>query len=237
MGVCICNPITEKDRFDLEHYGCPEEICPGCYGGKEHDDPYCKECMDFLEHAKEEIEEIPIVADIAYMEQMQAQDYDLPEPTKILYLMQGVPGSGKTTVAKMIREHHNALGDSTALISTDSFRFDDEGVYIFDAADNARYHKMAQKECIEEMANRDTNIIIIDNTNIQEWQAHPYLVMAEIYGYLVQVISVDSGLALAIERQQERRVDRQVPAGVIIRMYNDMERILANPNFMPKEMP
>lgn len=144
--------------------------------------------------------------------------------TGVLYIMQGVPGSGKSTIARMIQEYY---GSRAVTISTDSFRLDKDGAYVFDAADNRKYHGMCQRRCVELMQ-EEWAAIIVDNTNIQEWQAHPYLVMADVYGYTVQVVSVDCGLPLAIERQQERAGlgDRAVPPEVITDMYEKMERLL-----------
>ena len=147
---------------------------------------------------------------------------------KTLYLMQGVPGSGKSSIARMIQAHHNEDDlDVCVTVSTDDFRLDEDGSYIFDAKDNGRFHRLAQQRCAQEMT-VGRYAIIIDNTNIQEWQARPYLVLADIFGYVVQVVSVDCGLKLAIERQGERDGlgDRAVPPFVISDMYGKMERLL-----------
>jgi hypothetical protein len=44
MTTCICHSVEPKDKNDLAHYGCPEEICPGCYDTKPHDDRHCSQC-------------------------------------------------------------------------------------------------------------------------------------------------------------------------------------------------
>jgi len=219
MARCICNPQTEKDMQDLDHYGCPEEICPGCYMGKQHDDPFCVECMHFLEEADKELTDpqAPVT---------------MVEMPKVLYLMQGVPGSGKSIIARMIADFERANGKQVSHLSTDDWRFDDDGIYQFDPADNARYHKACQQAAAEDMMN-GVEVVIIDNTNIREWEVHPYLVLADIHGYIVQVVSVDAGLGNSITRQEQRREDRRVPSEVIIRMYNEMERLLAQPGFAP----
>jgi tRNA uridine 5-carbamoylmethylation protein Kti12 len=168
--------------------------------------------------------------------------------------MQGVPGSGKSVIAKMIRMNYEERVpevDRAVIISTDDYRMQpqlwceecekhrpDEFVcpecqvgtvlrdaYVFDAEDNVRYHQMTQQECARLMA-LGQRAIIVDNTNIQEWAARPYLTLADIYGYTIQVVSVDCGLYHSIKRQYERREDRRVPDDVIKDMYSKMERLL-----------
>jgi predicted kinase len=154
------------------------------------------------------------------------------QATKVLYLMQGVPGSGKSTVARMIADFENYGRSSQSkgravILSTDDHRLESDGSYRFDPADNERFHRLTQQDCARLMA-KGKQVIIIDNTNIAEWQARPYLVLAGVWGYAVQVVSVDCGLAVAIARQGEREGlgDRKVPAPVIGRMYAQMERLL-----------
>ena len=166
---------------------------------------------------------------------------------KVLYVMQGVPGSGKSTVARMIHafESENPdrvvvsklpeLGPKAVVISTDDHRLEPDGSYKHDPAKNAEFHRRTQKDCARHMIN-GVPVIVVDNTNIAEWQAHPYLVLADIYGYTVQVVSVDCGLGPAIDRQSEREGldDRAVPAEVITEMYDGMERLLSQPRYRPE---
>ena len=164
------------------------------------------------------------------MDRMITREFKPGAAEKVLYLMQGVPGSGKSTIAEMIRQSYEErapMPDRALIISTDDHRLEPDGSYKFVAADNARFHKLTQRDCARLMR-QGQRAIIVDNTNIQGWQAHPYLVLADIYDYTVQVVSVDCGLPLAIERQGEREGlgDRRVPPEVITDMYGKMERLL-----------
>lgn len=152
--------------------------------------------------------------------------------TKKLFLMQGVPGSGKSTIADSIALSFNTFvedwedEDRAIILSTDNWRYREwDNTYDFDPAKNATFHHECQKACIKEMQN-GREIIIIDNTNIQEWQARPYIELAKIFEYSVTVVSVDCGLDEAIRRQEARTEDRRVPAEVITDMYRRMERVL-----------
>lgn len=140
--------------------------------------------------------------------------------------MQGVPGSGKSTIADYISFAFNVEDGRTRaiILSTDDWRYTD-GKYEFDPETNKVFHKNCQKACIEAMQ-RGQEVIIIDNTNIQEWQVRPYIEVAKIYDYSVTVVSIDCGLKEAIQRQSSRTEDRRVPAEVITEMYTNMERVL-----------
>lgn len=45
---CFGAGFTDSEVvFNVEHYGCPEEICPGCYCPKRHDDRLCIPCAKY----------------------------------------------------------------------------------------------------------------------------------------------------------------------------------------------
>jgi len=145
---------------------------------------------------------------------------------KTLFIMQGIPGSGKSTMAKLIADKHEAI-----IFSTDDFWYDyaEDGkhyTYNYDPARIDEAHRWNQQRCAKEMIAEDGGNIVIDNTNIQRWQAHPYLVLASIFEYDVQVISVQVPVEVAIARQAQRPVDRQIPEEVIRRMHSEMEVLL-----------
>lgn len=138
---------------------------------------------------------------------------------KMLYLMQGVPGSGKSTIANVLADRY-----AGTVLSTDSYRYRD-GTYEYSPETNAEFHRKCQKACVEEMQ-FGTEVIFIDNTNITRWQAEPYIQLARIYDYAVQAIRVDVDVEVAIERQLDRSEDRRVPEHVIRSMHEQMEDLL-----------
>jgi predicted kinase len=144
---------------------------------------------------------------------------------KRLYLMQGIPGSGKSTVAEGIRKLA-VMTDGPAqvdIFSTDEFWYlENSNVYAYDPTLAGEAHRWNQQRTIEAMQ-KGVWTIIIDNTNIKKSAAKPYLMLAEIYGYEVTVIRVVVPAEVAIDRQKKRPKDRQIPAEVIIRMHGEME--------------
>jgi len=144
---------------------------------------------------------------------------------KTLFLMQGLPGSGKTTYAKMIADKHEAI-----IFSTDDFwyrigRSNEPVEYIFDHSRLREAHLWNQRRTAKEMNSSDGGNIVIDNTNITQRDAQPYLILAEMFGYEVMVFRVEAPYETCLERNRNRPIDRQVPWEVISRMNEMMERI------------
>ncbi|XP_036312012.1 NEDD4-binding protein 2-like 1 isoform X1 [Pipistrellus kuhlii] len=92
---------------------------------------------------------------------------------KHLYLLRGLPGSGKTTLARQLQhDFPRAL-----IFSTDDFFFREDGTYEFNPDFLEEAHEWNQKRARKAMRNGITPIII-DNTNLHAWEMKPYAVMA-----------------------------------------------------------
>ena len=152
-------------------------------------------------------------------------------PPKRLILMQGIPGSGKTTVA---RHMATALVATAPLytdewryeiLSTDAQRISKCGHYVHDASKNGEHHAANQRLCVEAMQ-AEVSFIFIDNTNITKREAAPYIALAKMFGYEVQVLSVQVDVVEAKRRNAQRSPDRRVPDEVIEDMHARMEPLL-----------
>jgi predicted kinase len=105
---------------------------------------------------------------------------------KILYLLRGVPGSGKSTVAQNIGGTH---------FETDKY-FMVDGEYKFDPTKLKQYHQMCQNEVNLAMIQNHTahfnDVIVVSNTFTQEWEMKPYFDLAKTYGYQVFSLIVEN---------------------------------------------
>ncbi|XP_041485019.1 uncharacterized protein LOC121431528 [Lytechinus variegatus] len=104
-------------------------------------------------------------------------------PGKVLCLMRGCPGSGKSFVAK-------SLKGNGVILSTDDF-FMVNGKYLFDRNAIGEAHDWNQKraqDCLE----KGITPVIIDNTNIHTWEMKPYVVMALKHQYHVVIREPDT---------------------------------------------
>ena len=106
-----------------------------------------------------------------------------------LILLRGLPGSGKTTLAKIILQLRST--DEPEVLSADDFFEDKEGDYNFDPTKLKEAHNYCQFRCSERMRQQKAKIVVA-NTFTQEWEMDEYFKMAERYNYRVHTVIVEN---------------------------------------------
>jgi len=101
---------------------------------------------------------------------------------KILYIVRGVPGSGKTTFAKLL---------TLNIFEADHYFYDTNGNYNFIPSEIKEAHKKCQQFVEYEMES-GTPKIAVSNTFTQEWEMKPYFELAEKHGYKVFSVIVEN---------------------------------------------
>jgi len=102
---------------------------------------------------------------------------------KTVYIMRGISGSGKSTIAKILAERNNGV-----ICSTDDF-FVIDGEYKFDPSKLKENHeKNFQK--FKELLEKGVEVVIVDNTNLRYWEAGKYIKEAKKAGYRVVVVNI-----------------------------------------------
>jgi len=122
---------------------------------------------------------------------------------KELFLLRGLPGSGKTTLAKSIEGMH---------IEADKY-FMDGDEYKFDASKLKEAHAWCQNAVKVWMGSQDK--IIVSNTFTQAWEMQPYYDLAEKYGYRVY--------SLIVENRHGGVNEHGVPEEKLVQMKNRFE--------------
>ena len=123
---------------------------------------------------------------------------------KTLYLLRGIPGAGKSTLAETMVGHR---------FETDQY-FMDGTEYKFDASKLKEAHKWCQ-ESVEVCMTTSFNDIIVSNTFTQEWEMKPYLDMAKKHGYRV--------VSLIVENRHGGKSTHYVPEETINKMKDRFE--------------
>jgi len=111
---------------------------------------------------------------------------------KMLYIVRGIPGSGKSTFAKKL------VGHDFLVCEADKYFIDKEtGEYKFDISKIKDAHKFCQDMVETYMKDSLLNDhfyteIAVSNTFTQEWELQPYYELAIKYGYYVTSIIVEN---------------------------------------------
>lgn len=143
---------------------------------------------------------------------------------KRLVLMQGLPGSGKSTVAREIAADAEAEGLRAVIRSTDDFFTTSDGHYAFDEEKLPTAHRLNEMRADRDMED-GVDVVIVDNTFTRREFAQPYVDSARKHGYEIEVRLVDPGIDVCKARNAERTPDRRIPDEVIDRMHGQMEEL------------
>ena len=122
---------------------------------------------------------------------------------KILYIVRGIPGSGKSTFAKTLGGQH---------YEADMYFIDPTtGEYKFDGTKIKNAHAWCLDRAKTDMAVAREKIVV-SNTFTQEWEMEPYFELAKEYEYKV--------FSVIIENRHGNTNEHNVPEDKIEQMKN-----------------
>ncbi|RMC14168.1 hypothetical protein DUI87_09258 [Hirundo rustica rustica] len=149
---------------------------------------------------------------------------------QVLVLLRGVPGSGKSYLAR------NLLEDNPGgiILSTDDY-FYKHGQYHYDPDCLGEAHDWNRKRA-KEAFERRISPIIIDNTNIQAWEMKPYVALAQQFKYKVMFREPDTWWKFN-PKELERRNIHGVSKEKIKRMLERYERCLTVRSILDSSVP
>jgi hypothetical protein len=120
---------------------------------------------------------------------------------KTLYIIRGLPGSGKTTLAQRITPYY---------FEADQHFTTPQGVYAFNPNLLPAAHAVCQQRVWEAMQ-KEFAVIAVSNTFSQRWEVEPYRVLARLMDYAVVELTMNNTFANihgvpaeAIQKMKER---------------------------------
>ena len=102
-----------------------------------------------------------------------------------LYLVRGLPGSGKTALVESLRQE----GDFA--VSNDEFRLDEDGRYVYNAAMTAEVNRRCA-DAVELAMKRGVERIFVHCTLVRSWDLEAYRELAARFNYRVFFLVVEN---------------------------------------------
>ena len=100
-----------------------------------------------------------------------------------LVLLRGLPGSGKSTAAKLFNKAPH--------FEADMYFMDADGNYQFDFAKIKDAHNWCRHSTMDAMK-KGYPVVVVSNTFTQEWEMEAYYLLAEELGYMVVSMIVEN---------------------------------------------
>ena len=140
-----------------------------------------------------------------------------PKPKGQMFIMRGLPGSGKSTVVETIR--HNSVNFMPRICSADDF-FMVDGRYDFRPWLIGQAHEACKIKAFRAMM--DGVDVFIDNTNSCKWEFELYVLWARQLNYRCIIIDLfDSKLS---DEELAARCKHGVPVDSIAKMRARWEK-------------
>ncbi|XP_059153211.1 uncharacterized protein LOC131938977 [Physella acuta] len=144
------------------------------------------------------------------------------EKYPVIVILRGLPGSGKTYLARQLIDLANEMGVEGIILSTDDY-FMQRGQYVYNRNDLGTAHEWNQKRALS-YVKESRSPIVIDNTNTVMWELLPYAQVAYKYKYDVQVFEPNTPWKSKV-RDLARRNSHGVPMDSLKKMKERYEKI------------
>ncbi len=120
---------------------------------------------------------------------------------KQVFVLCGIPGSGKSTVAK-------TMWPTAKVVSADDF-FMVEGEYRFDPLQIGQAHNTCFRNFIESLQ-AGVECVVVDNTNTEVVELAPYMQAAAAFGYEAKAVTILCNPKTAIKRNIHKVPDTTI---------------------------
>lgn len=144
---------------------------------------------------------------------------------KILVIVRGLPGSGKSYLARSLVNSTVGGDPNQFIFSTDDyFVMIGFGEYRFNVSRLHEAHRWNEERVFNATA-KGVSPVIVDNTNTRVVEMKPYVVLGVRNGYLIEVLEPNTLVGLNVD-ELVRRNNHGVPENIIRTMIESYEHNL-----------
>lgn len=129
------------------------------------------------------------VSQLQHTDQMDNIFSAIQRGQKIMILMRGPPGCGKTYLSREIINKTMSGDYANHIYSTDDYFLDARNRYHYDRSKLTDAHEY-NKERVRDRTENGWSPIVVDNTMNKAWELYPYVDMAVRHGYIVEIVEV-----------------------------------------------
>lgn len=104
--------------------------------------------------------------------------------SKTMFIMRGLPGSGKSEIARNMKQ---VYGDLAVICSADDLRLNEQGEYIWKMEEYEETHSKCNKKA-SRTCEDGIPVVVIDNTNVDSRKLSKYITIAHNTGYHVVLV-------------------------------------------------
>lgn len=125
---------------------------------------------------------------------------------KTLYIIRGLPGSGKSTLGEKLADtysHQAPYSMNVHSYAADDWFTDRDGVYNFVPQELPQAHEDCRARVLGAMLS-DVKNIAVCNTFTQAWEAEPYFKLCDMHGYTPVVIECQNQFSNTHDCPQEK---------------------------------
>lgn len=146
-------------------------------------------------------------------------------------ILQGIPGSGKSTWATEIFAQSQFEHTPVDIVSADHYMVDVNGNFCFETSRISECHAKSFRKFVDWMRDHSFGTIIVDNCNTKPEDVSPYALAAQAFGFDFKIVRIVCDRETALQRNVHN-----VPSHTIARQEENLRNFRGRPDWKIEEV-